>query len=246
MGWRRAVVTLLVPLALVACGAPTLESDDFQGSAERLRGSVEDSQRLRLDSALDLVRQASVGSVPGTAAFSVDGMTAEDVMAEADRIELRREKAWLEEEIAGRRQLFADTERLAALAPRSLAVDDEDRLTFEVENGLEVPVTSGWVRTTLTFPDGRSVDSVDFVSFGDPLPPGEGRKLRTLVSGDARRHLPPPPEVRLEAEFTILENAGALVAKEPTEDEAARARAAIAEAERSLAEVERKLQAAGG
>lgn len=242
MEWRRAALSVLVPLALVACGDPTLESDDFQGSAERLRGSVDDRERFRLDSSLELVRQASAGGVAGTEAFAVDGMTAADVLAEAERIELRREKAWIEEEIARRRQLFAELERLSALGPTSATIDGEDVLTLQVENGLDVPVTTGWVRTTLALPDGRSVTGVEFVNFGGPLRPGQERTIRLRITGDLLRHLPPPPEARLEAAFTTLENAGALVAKEPSRDEAARATAAIEEAERALAEVERKLR----
>lgn len=245
MGWRRAALSLLVPLALAACGEPTLESDDFQGSAERLRESVDDRERFRLDSSIELVRQASAGGVPGTEAFAVDGMTAADVLAEAERIELRREKAWIEEEIAGRRRLFAESERLAALEPTSAEVDGEDRLTFEVRNGLDVPVTTGWLRTTLTLPDGRSVTGKEFVNFGGPLRPGEERTIQLRLTGDIRRHLPSPPEARLETAFTILENSGALVAKEPSAEEAARATAAIEEAERALAEVERKLREVG-
>lgn len=245
MGRKRAALALLVPLLLAACGEPTLDSDDFAGSAERLRESVDEAERPRFDSALDLVRQASAGEVSGTEAFAVDGMTAADVLAEGRRIELRREKAWLEEEIAGRKQLFADSERLAALGPLSVAVDDQDRLTLQVRNGLDVPVSTGWVRTTLTLPDGRVFTSEDYVGFGGPLQPGEERKVQTTVTGDARRYLPPPPDARLEAAFMILEHGGSFVAQEPSPEEAARATEAIEAAEKELAEVERKLQDAG-
>lgn len=240
----RWSLVFLVPLVLVACGEPTLEPDDFNRSAQRLRASVDERDRPALDGALALVRQASTGEVPGTEPFDVDGMTAADVLAEGRRIELRREKAGIEEGIAARREILAETERLATLGPLSIEPSEENVLTMRIRNGLGEPVTTGWVRTTVELPDGRALTSEDFVSFGRALRPEEERAVQVQINGDARRYLPPPPEARLTATFMLVENAGTLVAKEPRPEEAARARAAIEAAERELAEVERRLREA--
>lgn len=242
--WRVACA-LLVPLLLVACGEPTLESDDFDRSARKVRESVSEEEQPAVGAAISLVRQASNGEVAGTEPFSVDGMTAEDVVAEARRIELRREKAWIEEEITARRRLFTEADRLAGLGEGPLAVDPKGVMTMRVHNTLGEPLSTGWVRTSVQLPDGRVYSSEDYVGFGRPLEPGEERAVRVQVTGDARALLPAPPEFEVTAVFTMVEHAGTLVAKEPNDDEIARARAAIEKAERDLADVERRLQEAG-
>lgn len=242
--WRVACA-LLVPLLLVACGEPTLESDDFDRSAKKVRESVAQEERAELGAAISLVRQASAGEVAGTDPFSVDGMTAEDVLAEARRIELRQEKAWIEEEISARRKLFTEADRLAGLGTGPVSVNREGILTMRVHNSLGEPLSTGWVRTSVELPDGRVYRSEDYVGFGRPLQPGEEREVRVQVTGDARELLPAPPEFDVTAVFTMVEHAGTLVAKEPNRDELARAEAAIEAAEEELAEVEARLREVG-
>lgn len=240
MGRCRKALAVLLPLALAACGPPTLDPDDFDASAERLRESVDEDERPHLYDALRLVEQARRGEVAGTEAFSVDGMTAADVLAEGRRIELRREKAWIEEELAGRRAVLAESEELAKLGPTEVAANADGVVTFKVRNGLGVPISTGWVRTTVELAEGP-VESEDFVDFGGVLRPGEERALTLEVTGEARRHLPPPREARLSAAFTMVEHGGAIVAKEPSAEEKSRAETAIEDAEHELAEVERQL-----
>jgi len=241
----RLALALLVPLLLVACGEPTLKSDDFDGSAKKLRESVSQEERPALGAAIALVRQASAGEVAGTEPFSVDGMTAADVLSEARRIELRQEKAWIEEEIAARRELFSEAERLAGLGSGPLEVAPNGVLTMRVRNNLDEPLTTGWVRTSVELPDGRVFSSEDYVGFGRALQPGEERDIKVEVTGDAHDLLPAPPEFEVTAVFTMVEHAGTLVAKEPNDDEIARAKVAIEKAEKELADVERRLQEVG-
>jgi|GEM_PF-1814700 len=241
----RVIWAVVVPLLLVACGEPTLKSDDFDGSAKRLRKEVSEEQRPELDDALALVRRASAGKVPGTDAFSVDGMTAADVLAEGRRIELRQEKAGIEEEIAARRELFTEADRLADLGVSPPAADGQGYLTFKVHNSFDQPLTTGSVRTSVALPDGRVFSSEDYVGFGRSLQPGDERAVRVQVTGEARQLLPAPPEYEVKAVFTMVANAGTLVAKEPSTDEIARAKAAIKEAEKELADVERRLREVG-
>ncbi len=244
MGHSKLAFAVLVPLLLVACGEPTLKTDDFDRSAKKVRESVDPEERPALGAAIALVRQASAGEVAGTVPFSVDGMTAADVLAEARRIELRQEKAWIEEEIAARGQLFTEVDRLADLGLPPVSVDDEGVLTMRVRNNFGEALTTGWVRTSVELLDGRVYSSEDYVGFGRALQPGEEREIKVQVTGDARELLPASPD-RVTAVFTMVEHAGTLVAKEPNDDELARARAAIEEAERDLADVERRLQEVG-
>lgn len=241
----RAPCAALATLLLVACGEPTLKSDDFEGSARRLRESVGQEDRVALDGALDLVRRASAGEVAGTDPFSVDGMTAADVRTVARRIELRREKASIEEEIAAHRKTLTEAERLAGLGLPGVTVVEERLLTLPVRNGLGEPLTDGWVRTSIELPDGRIYSSEDYVGFGRPLQPGEEREVRVQVTGGVGELLPVPPDWKVTAVFTMVANAGFPVAKEPTADEIARAEAAIQDAERKLVDVERRLREAG-
>ena len=245
MGRLRVACVVLVPLLLVACGEPTLKSEDFDGSARRLAKSVDEGQRLALEDALDLVRRASAGKVAGTEAFSVDGMTASDVLAEARRIDLRQEKAEIESEIAARRALFSEAERLAGLGGSSVAVDGRGYLTLTVRNSFDEPLDTGSVRTSVELPNGRVFSNEDFVSFGRSLQPGEERPVQVQVTGEVRKLLPAPPDYKVTAVFTMVANHQALVAKKPNAAEIARAKAAIEAAERELSDVDRRLREAG-
>lgn len=239
----RWLLALGVLFVFVGCGEPTLSSEDVDASAQRLRESAAEEERADLNAALHLVRRASAGEVAGTEPFAVDGMTAADVLAEARRIELRREKASLEQAIAGRREILDQAEYLAGLGPRVVDLDAEGVLTLRVRNGLGVPVTTGWLRASVELPDGRAVASQEFVDFGGVLRPDEERQIELEITGETRGHLPPPPEARFTVAFTQAEGGGTLVAKEPSPEEVARAEAAIRTAEDDLAAVEERLAA---
>src|SRR5262245_6833691 len=111
----RAWIPILATAALLAggCAEPVLDTADLEGSIANLRDSVDASTRVRFDEAIALVREASGGKVSGTKAFPLAGMTAGAVLAEAERIEIRRDRA-LEQQAIDDYQALLDTEKQLA------------------------------------------------------------------------------------------------------------------------------------
>lgn len=113
----RQVPPSLVLVALLAagCGEPVVRSADLDGSIAEVRDSLEPRQRADFDEAIALLRLAGSGKVPGTERVALDGMTAAEVLAEAGRVELRRERAVEQERATAAREVLGAEERLSRL-----------------------------------------------------------------------------------------------------------------------------------
>jgi hypothetical protein len=237
---RRSIAPLALLVLALGCADPALDSSRWESSVETVRSSVDESRRADFDFALETVRSASAGEIEGTTPFSLDGMTAEAVFAEAERIELRRDLAWVEREIQAERQVVdARTylERLDIHDFRTVSGENDQVLAvFEVANGLASSVETAWIRIEAELPDGDRLGGEDIVDFRPGLEPGERREVRIPVSGDARLALPPDPGTTVAARFTLVERGGEIVAQEPSP-------ATLAEAERRLADAEQRARA---
>jgi hypothetical protein len=229
-----------------ACAEPVLDTRDLDASISEVRDSLDDRQRGRFEVAVALVRQASAGEIPGTDPFSLDGMTAQAVMAEAQRIEIRRERALEVETAAAHRELLAAEERLARLQVTSFLPQvsgDTVELELTVRNQLEFPVETAWLLIEVAAP-GREVRSgEEFLAFRPPLRPGEERWVRLLLSGSEASSLPAEPPAVARYRFVIVERGGEVALQAPTPEERQKAAAALAESERRQAELDARLAA---
>ncbi len=242
---RSILLLALLGIAL-ACADPTLDSSQWERSAEGVRNSVEKARRADFDLALETVRSASAGDIEGTEPFSVDGMTAEDVFAEAGQIELRRELAWVEQQIQAERQIVdarSYLERLAILDFRtSWREDDQVMATFEVHNGLGTGIGTAWIRIEAELVNGQRLGGEDIVDFRPGLEPDERREIRIPISGDARHALPPEAGTKVTARFTLVARKGDVVAQEPDAEALAAAERRLAEAEGRRAALQARLE----
>jgi hypothetical protein len=240
---------LLLLAALVGCSAPTLDADDLEGSARRVRDSVDEEQRVAFDEALELLRRASRGEVQGTEKLSLDGLNAEAILAEAERVGLRRDIAWFEELRRYHQEILDVTGRLARFevvdATPSGRGDQRVRLTVSVRNGLDEPIGAGWMRTEVRRGDGRTATSLDYVVFRPPAGPGAVARAQVVVSGDAARFLPEAVEEQLTFRFASLERGGSVVLEAPTPEMEGKARAGVEEAQARIAELRERLAAGG-
>jgi hypothetical protein len=240
----RAVATVLL-LVLAGCGEPTLDSKDLQESIADLRDSLDAEEQVRFDGAIAVVVEASRGEVTGTQRFALDGMTAAKVLAEAERIEVRRELALIAETVAAQQEVLQAEEQLARLRVVGFQPGSQgDRVTAAVTlvNTLGTPLDSGWLLIEVELPDGRLYSGPEFVAFRPPLAPREQRTLRLVLAGDEARALPAEPGAKLRHRFTSLERGGRTVAEAPSPQQRARAEAALAEAETRRSELEARLR----
>lgn len=219
----------------------------LEKSAARVRGALDEGQRRSFDEALELVRQVERGEVPGTDSVALDGMTGPELLAEAKRIELRREIAAVEASIAVREEVLAERDRLAELAISEavlLARDgDAARVKLRVHNGTGHAVDSGFVRLALATPDRAVHKTEEYVAFRPLLEPEQVRVAELPVSREFARLYFSIEEVRLTAQFTGFEARGTVLAREPSQEELERAQRALREGREELAQLSSKLAA---
>lgn len=242
-------IGLLAAAAVLAgaCGEPVLDPSDLDGSIAELRDSVDEPQRSAFDDAIALVREASAGKVTGTKPFALGGMTAGAVMAEAERIEIRRERA-LEAESAASYEEILDTEQQLArlqvtrFIPQQL---DPTRMaaSVTVHNGLGFPVETAWLRVEVALPGGPSSAGEEFMAFQPALRPGDERTVQIMVLGMEARELPVEPPAEAHYRFQLVESGRRVALQMPTPDQRRKAQAGLAEVQRRVAELDARLAA---
>jgi len=246
----RQVPPSLALLALLAagCGEPVVRGTDLERSIAEVRESLEPRQRADFDEAIALLRLAGSGKVPGTEKVAIDGMTATDVLAEARRVELRRERAVEQEKAAAAREVLGAEAQLSRLRVLRFAPEwiGEERLEADlgVRNDLDFPVGSAWLRIEVTMPGGPSRAGEELVAFQPPLAPGEERAVRLLISGDEAASLPVIAPAVLTHRFVMVELGGQVRLQAPSAEARAAAEQELAAAEQRLAELDAKLAAA--
>lgn len=243
----RLLVAFALALLSASCSEPKLDPADLDASIAALRESVDEADRGRFDAAMALVRQASAGEVAGTEPFPLAGMDAAAVLVEADRIGVRRERAFeLESAAAHREILDAETElarlRVLEFVARPIGAS-EMQADVTVANGLDFPVSTAWLRVVVAIPGGPSRAGEEFVELSPPLAPGAERTVRVLVSGDEARSLPVEPPAVLETRFVLVDRGDQIALQAPSPEARERAEAALAESERRLAELDARLAA---
>ncbi|KAB2964481.1 MAG: hypothetical protein F9K16_04205 [Thermoanaerobaculia bacterium] len=238
---------LFVPLLLTGCGAPVIDPTDVEGSIAKLRDSLDDEQQVAFDAAIALVREAGAGKVAGTDAFALDGMTAAAVLAEAERIGIRRERTGEQALVAAHRERLDAEEKLTRLRVTGFAArpvgDTEMEADLTVENGLGFPVDTAWLEIRVEIPDGAAVAGEEFVPFQPALAPGESRTVRVLVLGAEARSLPVEPPAELTTRFRMVERDREVVLQAPSPEERRDAEAAIAAAQARIAALTARLAA---
>ena len=242
--WRP--ILAIVALFAGACAEPVLDATDLDASISEVRDSLPESQQGAFDRAGALVRQASTGEIHGTDGFSLDGMTAGAVLAEAERIAIRRERALEMETAAVHRALLAAEERLARLRVTSFVaqwIGDAAEAELTVRNELELPVDTAWLLIEVGVPGGPVRSGEEFLAFRPALRPGEERRVRMRLSGSEASALPAAPPAEMRHRFVMLERGGEIVLQAPTLEERQKAAAALAAAERRVAELDARLAA---
>ncbi|MBZ0113345.1 MAG: hypothetical protein K8J08_12860 [Thermoanaerobaculia bacterium] len=241
------LLSLASLLLLVAgCAPPTLDSSNLADSTEKVRKSLDASLRDDFDLALIRLQEASDGSVRGTAPFSLDGMTGENVLLEAERIDLRSELAWAQQSVETEQQIVGAQSILEGLRIEDFQTSyTEGRIlaTFRVDNGLETPIDTAWLRIDASKDGYPSVHGEDAVAFRPALKPAEARDVEIIVTSEVISALPPDSETSVRVRFTLVENGGDIVLQEPTEEDLARARGRLAEAESRRDELQKQLDA---
>ncbi|KAB2968932.1 MAG: hypothetical protein F9K18_02090 [Thermoanaerobaculia bacterium] len=245
----RISIPLLLAVALGSggCAEPVLDGRDLDGSIADVRDSLDATQRGAFEVAADLVRRASAGEIEGTQAFSLDGMSAAAVFAEAERIEIRRDKAFEEASALAHWEILAADEKLARLRVVEFVARPigDARMTADVtvHNGLEFAVDTAWLSVEVGVPGGPAAGGEEFVSFQPPLRRGEQRTIRLQLIGDEARSLPVTPPAVLRTRFVLVERGGEVALKSPTPEESRRAEAAIATSEKRVRELDARLAA---
>jgi hypothetical protein len=236
-----------IVLWTVACSEPTIDVANIERSSARVRGALDERQRRSFDEALELIREVERGDIPGTDSVQIDGLTGPELLAEAKRIELRREIAAVEASIAAREEMLAEGDRLAELAISGLVLLAHDReaprVTMRVRNGTGHQVGSGFVRLALETPHRAIHKTEEHVSFRPLLQPGQVRDAELPISRDFARLYFSTAEVRLTAQFTGFEAGGTELARELSQAELERARRALREAREELAQLNSRLTA---
>lgn len=245
----RRWIPLLVAVGLcaVGCAEPVLDAEDLDDSIADLRDSLDAGERGKFDAAVDVVRQAAAGEVPGTKAFSLNGLTAAEVLAEAERIELRRDRAMEEESARAHLEILAAEEELARLRVVEFVAqpigDSRMEADLTVRNDLEFAVETAWLSIEVGVPGGQAAAGEEFLSFQPPLRRGEQRTVRMQVLGDEARSLPVEPPAELRCRFVMAEQGGKVALQAPTPDERQRAEASIAASEKRIQELDARLAA---
>jgi hypothetical protein len=245
---RRGVLVLAVASVLaVACGEPVLDPTNLDGSIAELRESLDASQRVRFDEAIALVREASTGKVSGTKPFSLAGMTAGAVLAEAERIEIRRERALEAEAIADYKEILDAERELARLQVKAFVPQQVDpthmAASVTVHNGLSIPVDTAWLRVEVRIPGGASASGEEFLAFQPPLEPGAERTVRIMVAGMEARSLPVEPPAEAHYRFQLVESGGKVALEMPTPEMRRKAEAGLADVQRRVADLDTRLAA---
>jgi hypothetical protein len=242
---RRPIPALLFALAAVGCGEPVLDSKDLAGSIAELREEVEESRRIEFDAAAKLVRDAAAGEVPGTERFDLNGMNADAVLLEAQRIALRRERSVEADAAAANRALLAAEQVLARLRVVGFIPDQVSDQRMEadltVRNELDFPVDTAWLLVEVAMPGAAALGGEEFLSFQPALRPGEERTVRMWVSGAAAPSLPAEPPAVARTRFVMVERGGEVVLKAASAEERQRAESAIADAEQRIADLDARL-----
>lgn len=242
---RALILTTLFWTA--GCAEPTLDAQDLEGSAAKLRRTLDEAQQREFDGALELIQLVREGSVPGTTSVAVDGMGASQLIAEAERIELRREIATLEATLAAHEEVLSESDRLTQLSIAKLGLitpDDElPSVTAEVENGTGKALSSAFVRLRVLGARKLVYKTEEYVPFQPQLDPAEVREIEIRVSRDFGRIALSTPEARLAGEFTSFEGDGEVLAQEPDREQLDRATKAVSEGREKLDELRRKLAA---
>jgi hypothetical protein len=224
-----------------------LDGEDLEDSIADMRDGVDAAQRGAFEAAVDLVRQASAGEVAGTTAFSLNAMTAAAILAEAERIELRRDRALEEESALAHLEILAAEEELARLRVVEFVArpigDTRMEADLTVRNDLEFAVETAWLSISVGVPGGQVAAGEEFLSFQPPLAQGEQRTLRMQVLGDEARSLPVEPPAELRCRFVMAERGGQVALQAPSAEERQKAEAAIAAAEKRIQELDARLAA---
>lgn len=235
----------ILPLA-AACSPPRIDSTKLEKSAAKVRRSLDEADRKRFDEALVLVGEAQEGRVPGTDRVEIDGMTGLDLLAEAERIGLRREIAWVEEKIAFHQGLLDEGQRLASLKVEEIGIvepgDGSVRVRMKLNNQTGQALGTGFVRLKLELGQGRELKTEEFVTFRPLLRPGDIRDVETGVSRGFSRTMFSTPGARLTVEFTSLERGGEVLATEPSPALLKESQAALEEAQQELSDLTQQLQ----
>jgi hypothetical protein len=223
---RRILVLAVATLLAGACSKPVLDPSNLDGSIAKLRDSLEMSRRIHFDEAIALVREASTGKIPGTKPFSLAGMTAGAVIAEAERIEIRRERAL----------------EVTAFVPQQV---DPTRMAASVtlRNGLRFAIDSAWLRVEVGIPGGASSAGDEFLAFQPSLKPGEVRTVGITVAGAEARSLPVEPPAQAHYRVQLVESGGKVALEMPTPEMRQKAEADLAEVQRRVAELDTRLAA---
>jgi hypothetical protein len=245
---RRGILALSVATVLAgACGKPVLDPADLERSIAKLRDSVEMSRRVHFDEAIALVREASTGTVAGTKPFSLAGMTAGAVIAEAERIEIRRERALESVSIADYREVLdAETQldKLRVLQFIAFQVDPTHiAANVTIRNRLSFPVDTAWLRVEVGIPGGASTAGDEFLAFQPSLKPDEAREVRIMVAGSEARSLPVEPPAEARYQFQLIERGGKVVLQMPTPEMRRKAEAGLADVQRRVADLDARLAA---
>jgi hypothetical protein len=229
------------------CAEPVLDTEDLDDSIADVRDSLDATDQGAFDVAVALVRQASTGEVSGTKPFALNGMTAADVLAEAERIGIRRERAMEEDFEEAHYQLLAADEKLSRLRVIGFVAqpigDTRMEADLTVRNELDFAVDTAWLSVEVEVPGGAVSAGEEFLSFQPALARGEQRTVRMQVLGDEARSLPVEPPAALRCRFVMAERGGQEALKAPTPEERKRAEAAIAAAEKRILELEARLAA---
>ncbi|HEV8632573.1 MAG TPA: hypothetical protein VGV61_19820, partial [Thermoanaerobaculia bacterium] len=177
----------------------------------------------------------------------LNGMTASQVLAESERIDIRRERALEEESVAAYQEVLAADERLAHLRVTSFQALSQDEARMEaavtVRNELKLPVETAWLRVEVGRPGGPSRSGDEFVAFRPPLRPGEQRTVRIKVVGTEAAELPVEPPAQARYQFQLVESGGRVALQAPTPEERRKAEAAIAASRQRVKELDARLAA---
>ncbi len=231
----------------VACSEPRIDAANLEKSSAEVRRTLDERQQRAFDKALDLIRAVQQGRVPGTESVEIHGMSGTELLAEAERIGLRREMAGVEANIAHHEDVLAEGERLAELGitdPVLIAPEDGTaEVRMRVHNGTGRAVESGFVRLRLDTPEESGHKTEEYVAFQPLLQPGEIREVKFRVLRDFARVYFSMPEARLLAQFTRFQSGGAVLAEEPDPARLERAQRSLREAREELADLNRRLAA---
>ena len=237
---------LLALVAALGCGAPKLDSANLHKSIARVRKSVEARRRIDFDGAMKTVASASRGEIDGTKPFALDGMTADAIFAEAEKISLRRDLVWVERSLAEERQVLDARADLDRLLVRGFAArrdtDGQVLGSFEVVNGLQSAVDTAWLRVDAPRPGGGTLGGEDLIDFRPPLRPGERRNVQFQVTSEANRVLAEDPSTTVSTHFTSIGFGGNTLYQEPSPEALEKARQHLAAEERHRDELRAKLR----